>query len=622
MKNTLCLFVMLSFAALNLGAVQAATNFWNNDIGIVPYTPSPSFDFSCPPDIKWLKQQAEHGDPYYQGLYAMYCFDGYFMKGDMKSAKYWARQSAAQYHPFGLCVLVITETSHPMSLALKEKLSDAITEMAEEGDAEAQVILASMYGDGFVTTNLPLAVYWYQQAVEQGYACAQWYLGNCYFEGKGVAKNETEASRWFRLAAEQGWAKAQNDLGFCCFKGKGVAKNLPESVRWFRLAAEQGWAKGQLNLGKCYLQGKGVARNRPEAIRLFRLAAEQGNTHAQFKLFFSYKYGIGVPKNKAEADMWIKKAANGGDLDACLHLTADAMHTLNFQEAEIWLKKAERINANDFGVKLFGLSLALVNMEKFSTTSAVSPARYIAFLLGGLGLIIELVLIGIMFWKSRTGIVIALGWMFFFLIGQSIALIVFLFLPATGFMPTGVIMAILFTAITLPVIVGSLGRQRALLWKWPVPESGIPRGKLLACIVLSGFCIAIAAGWIYEYGYTWMTGSPSPVQPTVPLIQNIFKTAPILSVLCIAVLVPIAEEIIFRGLLDNALQRYLRPWFSIAVTALLFALIHLQPEFMPQLFFMGVVLGWTKYKTGTLWAPVLLHILNNGYVCYLLALGL
>ncbi|MGB0271963.1 MAG: lysostaphin resistance A-like protein, partial [Schleiferiaceae bacterium] len=44
-----------------------------------------------------------------------------------------------------------------------------------------------------------------------------------------------------------------------------------------------------------------------------------------------------------------------------------------------------------------------------------------------------------------------------------------------------------------------------------------------------------------------------------------------------------------------------------------FALAHQQPLSFIPLLFMGILLGYTKYWTGSLWAPILLHSINNGF---------
>ena len=75
---------------------------------------------------------------------------------------------------------------------------------------------------------------------EQGHAEAQLILGGMYADGRGVLKDDAEAVRWYRLAADQGDAGAQFNLGVMYGKGEGVLKDEAEAVRWYRLAADQG----------------------------------------------------------------------------------------------------------------------------------------------------------------------------------------------------------------------------------------------------------------------------------------------------------------------------------------------------------------------------------------------
>ena len=71
-----------------------------------------------------------------------------------------------------------------------------------------------------------------------GDAEAQYSLGNCYFYGFGVAKDQREAVKWLRKSAEQGYAPAQNDLGHCYYSGAGVERNKAEADKWWKKAAE------------------------------------------------------------------------------------------------------------------------------------------------------------------------------------------------------------------------------------------------------------------------------------------------------------------------------------------------------------------------------------------------
>ncbi|MDF1588839.1 MAG: tetratricopeptide repeat protein [Gammaproteobacteria bacterium] len=86
---------------------------------------------------------------------------------------------------------------------------------AEQGDATAQYVLATLYNNGQgVEKNSQKAVEWYQKSAEQNNDLAQYSLGIMYeFGDEGLDKNEQEAQKWYRLAANNGNYFAQNKLG-------------------------------------------------------------------------------------------------------------------------------------------------------------------------------------------------------------------------------------------------------------------------------------------------------------------------------------------------------------------------------------------------------------------------
>ena len=78
-------------------------------------------------------------------------------------------------------------------------------------------------------------------AAGQGYAKAQYQLGNYYNYGDGVEKDYAEAIKWYRKAANQNYASAQFFLGVCYAKGTGVEKDYLEAKKWYRKAAALGY---------------------------------------------------------------------------------------------------------------------------------------------------------------------------------------------------------------------------------------------------------------------------------------------------------------------------------------------------------------------------------------------
>ena len=84
----------------------------------------------------------------------------------------------------------------------------------------------------------------------------------------------------------------------------------------------------------------------------------------------------------------------------------------------------------------------------------------------------------------------------------------------------------------------------------------------------------------------------------------------ILYVLIFAVLPAFLEEMIFRGILLQNLRRF-GDREALFLSALFFAVFHLNLSQIPYAFLMGLCIGYFVLRTGSLWAGVLLHLCNN-----------
>jgi len=91
----------------------------------------------------------------------------------------------------------------------------------------------------------------------------------------------------------------------------------------------------------------------------------------------------------------------------------------------------------------------------------------------------------------------------------------------------------------------------------------------------------------------------------------------IVNLFMMAVIPAIGEELVFRGILQRLLQNlFRRPWIAIALSAIIFSAFHLQfYGFIPRLF-LGLILGYTFYRTGRLWVPVIIHFVNNAMAVF------
>jgi len=79
-----------------------------------------------------------------------------------------------------------------------------------------------------------------QKAAEQGDADAQYDLATMYHNGEGVPQNYTEAMKWYKKAAEQGYVDAQYDLALMYLKGEGVSQDYIEGYVWASIASAKG----------------------------------------------------------------------------------------------------------------------------------------------------------------------------------------------------------------------------------------------------------------------------------------------------------------------------------------------------------------------------------------------
>lgn len=81
--------------------------------------------------------------------------------------------------------------------------------------------------------------------------------------------------------------------------------------------------------------------------------------------------------------------------------------------------------------------------------------------------------------------------------------------------------------------------------------------------------------------------------------------------LIICLIVPIYEEIVFRGVIFDACHRYLNSNSANIIQALLFATIHLNLFLFPVYFLFGIIAGILRRKSGGLLPGIVFHVINN-----------
>lgn len=81
--------------------------------------------------------------------------------------------------------------------------------------------------------------------------------------------------------------------------------------------------------------------------------------------------------------------------------------------------------------------------------------------------------------------------------------------------------------------------------------------------------------------------------------------------LSVALIVPFAEELFFRGALFGALTRSGPAFVAIWTTSIAFALAHQEPRNWAPLLLVALALGWLRSLGGSIWSGVALHAAFN-----------
>ncbi|MGI9017468.1 MAG: CPBP family glutamic-type intramembrane protease [Euzebya sp.] len=114
----------------------------------------------------------------------------------------------------------------------------------------------------------------------------------------------------------------------------------------------------------------------------------------------------------------------------------------------------------------------------------------------------------------------------------------------------------------------------------------------------------------------------------VPQIQEGVQTSlqgqgtlPLVIAFAVAVLAPMGEELLFRGVLYQALAKHMPGWPAVGLSGLAFGLTHVELFVVVLTFPLGMFLAWTLRRHGTLLVPILAHAVFNLIGVVLIRLG-
>jgi membrane protease YdiL (CAAX protease family) len=133
---------------------------------------------------------------------------------------------------------------------------------------------------------------------------------------------------------------------------------------------------------------------------------------------------------------------------------------------------------------------------------------------------------------------------------------------------------------------------------------------VLAGMLMLGGLSDMALRWLHEQLH-WGWLKPEP-QAAVELLRKQWPVHMlVIQGFVTLVIAPVAEEILFRGILYTTIKQRGYPFAALWVTSFLFALIHFYPVGFLALIFLAVALVLLYERTQNLLAPILLHMFFN-----------
>lgn len=124
--------------------------------------------------------------------------------------------------------------------------------------------------------------------------------------------------------------------------------------------------------------------------------------------------------------------------------------------------------------------------------------------------------------------------------------------------------------------------------------------------------------WLIGFVLVGIVGSilmekfPQWVEPLQQIEDAvIFDDNIILNIFIVALMPSICEELVFRGIIMTSFKRY--KIFSVLISALFFGLLHIYPIKIIPTAIIGFVIGYSVYKSNSIYTGMFIHFINNSF---------
>ena len=152
----------------------------------------------------------------------------------------------------------------------------------------------------------------------------------------------------------------------------------------------------------------------------------------------------------------------------------------------------------------------------------------------------------------------------------------------------------------------------SLLLKWyskisyDMPrKQGLDKKKFIhVAVIIIGFRLAYDNSLIYLV-------DKIPMPDFINQAFGEMSISPIILILSIAVVAPIYEEVIFRGILLKGMANKMDPNLALVISALIFALVHMNIPQGINAFLLGLIIGAIYLSSNSIYLCIFAHFINN-----------
>jgi membrane protease YdiL (CAAX protease family) len=144
--------------------------------------------------------------------------------------------------------------------------------------------------------------------------------------------------------------------------------------------------------------------------------------------------------------------------------------------------------------------------------------------------------------------------------------------------------------------------------------TGVVTRRTLGLSILLGAALWVASVGLIELQSLFVPPPPEYLELFRRLHAALAPTGPVdalVSLLVIAVLPALCEELVMRGVLLTSLAVLIGPSPAVGLTAAVFGLIHFDRIRLLFTFVLGLVLGFLRVRTRSLWPSVATHVTIN-----------